>query len=365
MKKKVGIITFHNAHNYGAVIQGLALKTKIQSLGYEVEFIQSNDSYIQNHYKVIPSKNSSESWSRYTKRLVHFFLDIKRNIARFRAFERFIEKELPSVNISNVKKKYDYVVLGSDQVWNSNITNGFDPLFFGYHENLDVNKVISYAGSMGNATSEEYLNDEFFSLLANIDAIGVRENKLKELIFSVKNIRSTLTLDPTLLLDEKVWKDFSKKITSRNKYILVYQVYNSPVTDRVVDFLSKKHGLEVKVLSSAAPNIKMSSNVIATASPNDYLNLFANADFVVTTSFHGTVFSIINDVPFYTVKINPGVDQRSSNLLNELGISERHISSLDDLYKMDENINYFEVKEKLNKMRKDSESYLKASLDAE
>ncbi|HAS8338590.1 polysaccharide pyruvyl transferase family protein [Vibrio vulnificus] len=364
MNKKVGIVTFHNAHNYGAVIQALALRKKIESYGFEVDFIQSPDSYIQNKYRKFPIKReSNESIVRFIKKTVHYFLDLKRNLTRYNNFQDFISNEIPVTLLNSEKKHYDYVVLGSDQIWNSNITKGLDEIFFGRHTLLDAKKVIAYAASMGNATSKENIDDKFLNLVQNVDRLGVREDSLKTLMSENISESVELNLDPTLLLDEHIWKSISPRKNNSERYILVYQVYNSKITDKVVDYLKEEYGYKVKVLSSAPPTVKMNENVLATASPYEYLELFANASFVVTTSFHGTVFSIINEVPFFTIKINEGVDKRSASLLANLNLTERHILNIADLEKIDNEMDFTMSKVFLEKMRLSSDKYLRDALD--
>lgn len=359
MKKRVGIVTFHNAHNYGAVLQAYALSKKIESYGFDVEFIKSDKSYIQNHYRKTPFfKENNTSYIKYAKNIIHYLLDFNRINKRYNSFKSFIEINFKEVNISNKNEYFDYVVLGSDQIWNCNITKGFDPLFFGSDVNLSVGKIISYAASMGNATKKSYLSDDFNKLISNIDVTGVREQELQELISDRNDV--SLNLDPTLLLEKNMW---SKVKSEKKKNIIIYEVYKSQETELLASYLKNKYKLEVKVILSGSSSIFISDDVVATASPDDFIDLFRTASFVITTSFHGTVFSIINNVPFYTLKINDGVDKRSANLLKQLGLSSRHVSSLHEAKMIDEEIDFGFANKQLEKLQLLSDSYLRSSLD--
>ncbi|WP_063650738.1 polysaccharide pyruvyl transferase family protein [Aliivibrio fischeri] len=361
MKKKVGIITFHNAHNYGAVLQAYALSKKISSYGFEVEFIKSDLSYIQNHYKRHPFiKDKKISFIQYAKNIVHYILDFKRINKRYSSFERFIKKNFNEVNITHKKSEFDFVILGSDQIWNSNITNKFDPIFFGVDDNILAKKVISYAASMGNATQSKNLTKDFDRLIANVNSIGVREYELKSILNKKYDFDVNLNLDPTLLLDKMMWGNGNIK-TKNN--IVIYEVYNSKESILISEYLKSRFNLDVKIISSGSPSILVSNEIITTASPDDFIDLLSSASFIITTSFHGTVFSIINNVPFYTVKINDGVDKRSANLLEQLGLSDRHVLNLDEAKSIDTTINFSEANSKLKELQDISDAFLRKELD--
>ncbi|HIF9351672.1 TPA: polysaccharide pyruvyl transferase family protein [Photobacterium damselae] len=362
MKKKIGIITFHNAHNYGAVLQAYALNIKLKSLGFDVGFIEYNLSPIHNHYKKYPSfSESGNNLLRYLKNLICFSLDYNRKVKRYNAFSGFIEKYFQVLNVTNKKFYLSAVVIGSDQVWNPNITEGYDDIFFGKNKNIFTDRRISYAASMGSATSEDNLTEEYYNLLSNLDNIGVREQGLANLFEDKFNLSVDVNIDPTLLLNKEEWNKISSKPLCNEKYVLVYEVEPNVETKSIVDYLSKVLSIKIKVISSIT-NYKLSKDIITTASPNDFLSLFKNASFVVTTSFHGTVFSIINNVPFVTVKFNNGIDTRASNLLLSLGLDERHVNNVDDVEKLNIDVDFTFAENKLNKLRYQSELYISEKL---
>ncbi|WP_243694166.1 polysaccharide pyruvyl transferase family protein [Vibrio viridaestus] len=356
-KNKTGIITFNKAHNYGAVMQAYALQYKLNSLGYDVSFINSNNE-IDKKYRLIPDykKLGVKNFIRYIVRLI---LNYNRITKRYIGFHNFIKKYLSSIDITENKFEFKNVVLGSDQIWNPNITKGYDPIYFGIHPNLVCDNVISYAGSMGNGMEDKNFNNEFLSKLNTLKAIGVREPSLAEAIENHFSLEPVINLDPTLLLNKEEWAQVTSEKYNNEKYILVYEVEKNKLTPDVLDLLKNRFNLSVKVISSKI-SMSVPKDYVTTASPEDFLSLFLNATFVVTSSFHGTVFSIINNKPFYTMKFNNGVDLRSAGLLKSVGLSDRHIDSLEQATL--EDIDFSIVETKLNDLREKSVDYLTSSL---
>ncbi|MGR5157321.1 polysaccharide pyruvyl transferase family protein [Vibrio owensii] len=356
----VGIITFHNAHNYGAVMQAYALFTKLKQLEHKPIFLEDKNSFIHNSYNLVPNfKNPVD----FTKRLTKLLLDFDRKKKRSDRFNRFIENYLPCVDISEQKKSVNNVILGSDQIWNPNITSGFDPLFFGKHDNLESENIIAYAASMGKATDKGCMTEEFFKLVSNINKIGVREDKLRLNLESKLDKEVVLTLDPTLLLDKNEWNILTQGVDKlKEEYILVYEVEHHPYTYKVTDYLEDKFKWTTKTISSKSSH-KVPRTIITTASPEEFLSLFSQASMIVTSSFHGTVFSIINEKPFVTMKFGNGVDIRAESLLANLGLLNHHIKDVSEFNDNDIfSIDYTSVNEKMDELRSKSVNYLKESL---
>ncbi|MCE7650700.1 polysaccharide pyruvyl transferase family protein [Vibrio fluvialis] len=353
-KSVVGIVTFHNAHNYGAVLQAYGLKRKLELMGFESEFIQDENDSVGKKYSLYPSLKN-KSLVSYLKSWVRLVIDFRIRKLRHDGFDGFIKKYLPVYSLSSGKRNYSSVVLGSDQIWNFDITKGMQNIYFGIDNNIVTDNVFSYAASMGKGMTKDNFTENFKKKLCKLNHIGVREKSLGEIIKSEFNIDYTLNLDPTLLLGKSEWDRLTINDINQDKYILVYEVEKNINTESVVNFMADKLGLKVKVISSKL-NKSSDPKDISTASPEEFLSLFKNATFVVTTSFHGTVFSIINEVPFFTIKFNNGIDLRSSGLLSSVGLESRHINSISDIQLID--IDYSLVTIKLNEMRSTSENYL-------
>lgn len=324
MKKKAGIVTFHKAHNYGALLQAYALKRTLERLSINVVFIDFDNESLDKNYRLFP-KISNSSLSYNVKQIIKTLLDFNRKFKRHKRFNEFIDKHLHSYAINESKLKLDLVFLGSDQIWNPNITGQLEPIFFGQHPNLDVDKVVSYAASMGNGMNKLNLNDKFKNLLLGVDCIGVREKALKTILDESFDVHCQHNLDPTLLLNKSDWDELADDSeVSQNKYILIYEVEKHPNTHAVVKYIQELLNCNVLVVSAKTSHL-VDKSIITSASPREFVSLFKNASFVVTTSFHGTVFSIINNIPFYTLKFGDGIDNRSSGLLSMLDLNDRHI----------------------------------------
>lgn len=357
--KNVGIITFHNAHNYGAVLQAYALHKKLSLLGASSQFIQDKEDFVGEKYRLTPALKG-KSFIRYIKEWLKLLLDYKRKKTRHDAFVAFIKNYLPMANLADGEHSFDCVALGSDQIWNPNITKNIKDIYFGVDPLIKTDNVFSYAASMGNGMQEQYFTPEFKSKLSNLNKLGVREAALGEFINKKFNFDYAINLDPTLLLDKQEWHKIAAPSKSKERYLLVYEVEKNPNTQPVVDYIAKKMDLKVKAVSSKILR-NSEPNEITTASPEEFLSLFANATFVVTTSFHGTVFSVINEIPFFTIKFNNGIDLRSSGILNSISLQDRHINGLEDINDID--LSFVSAKSRLADLRAESEKYLVQSIN--
>ncbi|HIF9387711.1 TPA: polysaccharide pyruvyl transferase family protein [Photobacterium damselae] len=354
--KKIGIITFHRAHNYGAVLQAYALEKAIKKLGYDVGFIDSQNEIIREAYTLFP-KFKLINFEQCFRKCLHLVLDFKRKHKRYHEFENFISENLSTISVKNQFITFDSVVLGSDQIWNHSYTNGFDNLYFGISDEFKANKRISYAASMGKSELNEELMKDFKAKLNEINEIGVREETLKDYIQENIGFNSEVNLDPTLLLDKDDWLDVCSENNQSGDYLLVYEVQSNPITMDIVDYISKQTGLMVVVLS-AKTDFRMSKNYITDASPKEFVSLFRHASYVVTTSFHGTVFSIINNVPFTTVAFNNEIDIRSKSLLDKIGLSSRMIGCINEVDDIDLEQDFNSINKKLSILKNNSLRYL-------
>ncbi|WP_407530755.1 polysaccharide pyruvyl transferase family protein [Vibrio parahaemolyticus] len=361
-KNKCGIVTYHRAHNYGALLQAYALKESLKKLSFEPVFIDYQPESISRGYNLYPSfpKNiNTSNIIRYVKDLAHLILDYKRKKNRFLAFEKFIEEE---INVHEPKGEFNYLFLGSDQIWNASYTNGVDKHYYGIFEDLSSVHTISYAASMGTSKLNAEEERDFIKYLENLDGIGVRESELSDYISSISQLTAEVNLDPTLLLSRYEWLSLAESASFRlpeEPYLLIYEVHGHKLTQKVSDMISSQLGLKVIYLSSRTDCYTRKDSV-TDASPNDFIKLFSNASFIITTSFHGTVFSIINEVPFFTIKFNNDTDLRSESLLRKVELSERHIESLSEIDLKRMSLSFENSNTLLDKYRKESFDFLRS-----
>lgn len=363
---KIGILTFHCAHNYGAVLQCYATQEFLRSKGFEVEIINYRPDYLLQPYQLfdyrrILNKNVIHSLKSIIVEILLFRIRYK----RWRAFERFINQRILLSNVvtrQSIPGNYDAYIVGSDQIWNSQITRGFDDIYFCNFPFIKASKkYIAYAASM-EACKLDYNSLQFCKTkLNNFDAVSVREKELLSLFRGHVNIPIKQVLDPTLMVSPELWNRFSKMEKIKRKYVVVYQVRHNLNTLRIANHIAKQIGAEVLVLV-AWLQLK-SKKTFQNASPEDFINIIRNAAFVVTTSFHGTAFSIIFNRSFYTIKLNDGADSRSSSLLNSLGLEDRMIN-MDDSPRFSE-VDYATVNSRLDILRQQSQDFLLNSLNDE
>lgn len=330
---KIGILTFHCADNYGAVLQCYALQETLKTLGHEVEIINYRPQYLIKPYKIfskerIKSKNIFKSSIKFAREIltIHRRKELQSAFKRFRTtFLHISSTILQSHN--NISPEYDIYIVGSDQIWNTKITNKLDPIYFGKFNIPKYKKrCISYAASMEVQGNNIKNNTILRSLLKNLDAISVRENNLAHTLEPLTNKKIYTVLDPTLLAPEHIWSKLIVPIKLTRPYILIYQVRKSPKTQIIARNLAIQLGCEVFEISTNIKNIIRPRRTIEDASPEKFISLIKYARCIVTTSFHGTAFSIIFKKDFYCLKLEDGFDSRSKSLLEDLNLSERFIS---------------------------------------
>ena len=188
----------------------------------------------------------------------------------------------------------------------------------------------------------------------SFDAISVREKNLQHLLSPLTNLKIEHVLDPTLMVPSNMWNSLDNGKTYEEKYIVVYQVRENNDTIRIAKQLAEQIGAKIKILVAWLG--EQTSEKDQSATPEDFVNTIRNAACVVTTSFHGTAFSVIFNRPFYTIKLNDGADSRSQSLLKALNLEDRLIN-IDDTPSFEE-IEYKEINEKLDVLRKNSQDFI-------
>lgn len=357
---KIGILTFHNAYNYGAVLQAYALQTFLEKNGNEVEIIDYRNEEVERSYQLfrlrsIPRKSA--------KRFFYYWIV---NIYRFIKYKEFKNNVLSLLKISRPTHSFndvsiidkDVIVIGSDQLWNKDITRIYDPFYWGEFSKSFNGSIISYAVCMNAETLSIEELDFIKKHLNNFSCISVREKDLANTLCKLTSKYVHISLDPTLMVESSFWFDLVKKnkdVLELQHYVLVFAILERDIVIEKAKEFARIHNLRLLIMNPIA-DISPFNDYYQPTSPLAFLSVIANASYVITSSFHGLAFSIIYHRVFYVMG-NSGKNERMKSLLSSIGLSDRFISSSTSV----ENIipiNYNEVDKKLNKMRDDSRSYL-------
>lgn len=371
---KAGIVTFNSAHNYGAVLQAYAMQEYLKGLGLEVDVINFRPKEIDNVYKLYIVKRKGNKIIRGLKKLKKIiFINVSQRwkIDKSKNFEYFINNVLnttkPYTTIQELQKDflhYDILIAGSDQIWNTELTKGFKPVYFLEFGNKDARR-ISYAASLGGKSLPEKYVVFYKRYLENFDFISVREETMKEILKPVTDKPITCVVDPTMLLDKEAYDKV--KIDTKFKgqdYIYVHFIGKDDKTYEMADKMSKI--LKLPIVHNR--NKGFFENELSgqfNERPEQYISVIENAKYVITNSFHATVFSIIYEKDFITIP-HAKSPERMQNLLSKLGLTNHLIEDVRIMPELDTlKIDYKEVKKKLQDARKESIEFLNNAIYGE
>lgn len=312
---KIGILTFHYSQNYGGVLQAYALFEYLKSIGYDVEVIN----YVPSEYKdnallrtlgikkriyLTPIKNLNPIV--IMKKILIKLKYNKDIIMKFNMFRDKYMKLSTKVDERNIRKiivKYNVIIVGSDQIWHSGYHRSCE-YFLNYGE-IYKGKKISYAADSNSACFDNKNKSFLQDSLDNFDMISVRNKHTLEFVTSITGKKVPVVVDPTLLIDFNNLIDTDSKIIDiEKKYILVYILgkeldgNNKIIIDKI-----KRKTDNIKVYAIIIPTgnfnlCKYADKVFFNIDPKQWLMLFKNATFVLTDSYHGTIFSLKFRVPF-------------------------------------------------------------------
>ncbi|RKS84693.1 polysaccharide pyruvyl transferase [Orbus hercynius] len=350
---KIGILTFHCAHNYGAVLQAYALQTYLLKQGLDVKIINYRPEFLLGTNTLYDFRNfSSRTLMGKIKHIIGSPFIYRKKRSRYNAFESFIQHEL---NLSSIEDlgQLDLCIVGSDQVWNLNLTHGPDEFYGLLTDKIIAKRKISYAASLGNAEISKTNISNWQLYLSSFDEVSMREKESVELFIANFNKSITHVIDPVFLLDQQDWDILSKPID--DKYVLVYQVHFDQKVLHVASKIAEEKNCRIIQLTSRVL-LSRNINLFDTAGINEFISLFKNAQYIVTTSFHGTAFAIINQKNFYTIKLGNSVDSRSMNLLASLGLENRAVMKTEQI--LIDDIDYVLPNEKLQTLKEHSRKYL-------
>ena len=355
MKKiNVGIITFHRAVNYGAILQTYALQKALGKINVNSEVIDYRDNIIENRFKFFHEKS--------LKRLVRDLLYYPVFSSKNKKFDLFLKKYVKTTdkiytNNDQLKglQNFDRYITGSDQVWNYRLTK-WDKAYFLNFVN-DNYKKCSYAASFGLNEIPFEEKEEYVKLLSQFNKISVRESKGAEIIYNLLKRNAMIDLDPTLLLNKNEWSSIAKLPKEKN-YILIFVMQKNDTTFKFAEELSKKTNCEIIYISDSLKR-RVKAKYKYSVSPDEWLGYFLNAKYIITNSFHGLAFSInLNKNFFIELQREPATgNSRLENMLDMLDLRDRLIINAKNK-NINNEIDWNKVNEKLEECRKNSISNL-------
>ena len=288
---RIGILTFCNANNYGAVLQAFSLEKKIQALFGQAQLIDYRCPAIEAMHKKRPVFGTGNIKKSVYNFLYNFaFFPRKKGFERFRSYmnrSRIYSRD----TIHEANNEYDVFISGSDQVFNLSLTKGDRTYFLDFVE--AEKKKVAYAASLGAFLSEE--KESYQKLLNRFDAISLREKASAQIIKNELGIDAQVIPDPVFLHSKEEWKELLhlKEQTNDKPYILIYSLYESKELYRLAQAVKDQLGYKTVLITKALRPLAKADKIIRDADPIRFAELVMNAEYVVTNSFHGTAFSLI------------------------------------------------------------------------
>ena len=333
--KKIATITFHGAHNFGSSLQSYALQTFTQNLfkenGKECVYsvINYRTRFQKELYSYLIKPKGIKDLVKYFMRLPY----LKQYKRKWSKFEEFINHTLNTgaeVNSTERLMEFygdnDVYISGSDQIWNVR-SRDFDEVY--YLTFLSGKKKISYSASFGplEINWDKYDKEKVSCALNDYSAISVREEGSLKNVKLLTDKNADIHVDPTLLLTKDEWIDFGSKRNYKNgEYILMYCLEPSKEQLKMAKRISKYLKLPIVVTRYNNKNDYFNSfKKLYDTGPKDFISLINNAKFVITSSFHGTAFSIILQKPFFA--LDGATDRRISNILDLTDLSDRAVDA--------------------------------------
>lgn len=331
----IGMLTFHWADDYGAMLQAYALKQYLQKAsGEQVEIIPYAPIKLTGRYWLLPILASQvDGKLRYR----FYFKRFKRNmtyladfIKRRKNMKKFRRSYLTSNSIKSKAdkislKKYSCTFVGSDQVWNPEITVGLDDAYIGNIKEKGTCKLISYGASFGgNTIPEKYCQNFIKAVNKNFSAISLREKSAVPFVENMLDRKVQDVLDPTLLLEKKEWEKMGIQPQEQGYILFIYTEYNEQMVQYLRNLSLKIHK---KVIQLSMPWSDEKENWIDIeigGGPSEFIGYFQNADYVITNSFHGMVFSVLLEKQFLVFS-HSSKNARIENFLEKLDLKARLI----------------------------------------
>lgn len=338
---KIGILTFVGTQSHGACWQAYALKRTVERLGHEAEIINYHCDKID--------AVKADKYPSHAKGIKKIGAYLKYPIyrSRFDKFELFEQNMLQlssEMTADQIEQAYDRVIVGSDQIWNLDITGGDNTFFLPMVK--DQRKKLSYAASLGTDSFAESDEAKCIGWLSDFAYINVREESLRTYLSNRMDREISCVIDPTQLLKQKEWDELAGKVPNiKGKYLYVHAPNETIENWEAIYAIAERYNLKI-VYQTNRIYQKKGCRCLYSVSPEEYLNNIKFAAFVVTGSFHTLSFSLLFGRQFLcTESMIKGRNSRITNLLHFADCESRLLSS--EQINTLEDIDYMTVQGKL------------------
>lgn len=365
---KVGIITITTGANYGNRLQHFAVRTILEKLGCETITISNAGNCPPLKEKIYTSITGIIK--RALKKSNYLYLNRRNKFENFNDKYFEFSKEVVRDKDFNCNN-YDFLVCGSDQIWNLNFW--FTRIGYRYYfaEFAPKEKRIAYSASIGSENIPDECTADFIRLVQEMKAISAREENARDVIKTLTGRDVPVTVDPTLMLSKSEWLEIAKKpkyVKKNERFILTYFLgeYSSEV-EAYITTISQTYNFQViNLYNEYIEPSKIKNKDYFCTDPSEFIWLISNCELVMTDSFHGCVFSMIMDKPFRCFKRQDSAEDMSSRmdtLFKKFNVSDWCIGDINEdiehvFYK-----DYSGFESTLKKEQDFAYDYLKGALD--
>lgn len=322
MNKKIGIVTFHRALSYGAVLQAYALQNFLLDNGIDNEIIDYSCNYMIEHYqkifrKVPGNKLRSFAWNVLTAKNV---LREKKTASSFVNRRLKLSRPYTADTICEAQSRYAAFIAGSDQVWSPTCV-GFDPVYFLRFAKAE--QKFSYAASIACPKIPKELQKDYKDRLSDFQALSLREKSGAEQAHALTGKETQVHMDPTLLFNRKQWDKIAVPPNRKEPYILLFTVLKPK---NLIDFalkLGKEKNMKVLYLNGRRSRKDKNLEYLAPVCADVFIGLIKHASYVCTNSFHGNAFSVLYRKNFAVETDTQGKKNiRCEELMKKLGMEK-------------------------------------------
>lgn len=378
--KKIGILSFFWADDFGGMLQCYALKHFVEQMQVgDVEMIPYDQLHLSGRYWLGPfariattrarkhrsgrkvEKNDRASasmktacvskktlWKQRCKR-IGLKIGRRKQMRKFRQAYLSTGKRMRKLN----DLSHDVFLLGSDQIWNPDITLGLEPVYFGVFDKKDDAVTIAYAASLGGEKLEDRYSKEIRQLLKSVDVISVREKSSVAYIENKAGKPVQVMPDPTLLVEKAHWEEIMIPPTTQGYVLIHYTEYNHELIQRALDHArqEKKKVISLNVLPDCPEDVEIQYAI----GPAEFLGYIHDADYIFTNSFHATVFSLTFQKQFQCF-LHSTRGNRLRDLLQDFGLSV-------ELMGPENFIDYTQKADMADRYRKKAEIFLREHME--